>query len=71
MELRWPVLADYLTDHPEMVEKIGSEPEPDGIPPDVRKLFTDSDVVAVVQGTDPVKSPALDKVTIRRIVTGR
>ncbi len=71
MELRWPVLADYLTDHPEMVEKIGSEPEPDGIPPDVRKLFTDSDVVAVVQGNDPVKSPALDKVTIRRIVAGR
>jgi hypothetical protein len=71
MELRWPVLADYLTDHPEMVEKIGSEPEPDGIPSDVRKLFTDSDVVAVVQGKDPVKSPALDKVTIRRIVSGR
>ncbi len=71
MELRWPVLADYLTDHPEMIEKIGSEPEPDGIPPDVRKLFTESDVVAVVQGTDPVKSPALDEVTIRRIVAGR
>ena len=71
LELRWPVLADYLTDHPEMVEKIGSEPEPDGIPPDVRKLFTESDVVAVVQGNDPVKSPALDEVTIRRIVAGR
>ena len=68
MELRWPVLADYLSDHPEMAEKIGSELEPDGIPPDLRKLFTDSEVVAVVQGHDPVRSPALDEVTIRKIV---
>ncbi len=68
MELRWPLLADYLTDHPEMVERIGSELAADGIPSDIKELFTDSAVLAVVQGNDPVRTPALDERTIRKIV---
>ncbi len=68
MELRWPLLADYLTDHPEMVERIGSELASDGIPSDIKELFTDSTVLAVVQGNDPVRRPALDERTIRKIV---
>ena len=68
MELRWPLLADYLTDHPEMVERIGSELAFDGIPPDIKELFTDGAVLAVVQGNDPVRRPALDERTIRKIV---
>ena len=68
MELKWPLLADYLTDHPEMVERIGSELASDGIPPDIKELFTDGAVLAVVQGNDPVRRPALDERTIRKIV---
>ena len=68
MELKWPLLADYLTDHPEMVERIGSELAADGVPPDIKELFTDSAVLAVVQGNDPVRRPALDERTIRKIV---
>ncbi len=68
MELRWPLLADYLSDHPEMVERIGSELASDGIPPDIKELFTDGAVLAVVQGNDPVRRPALDERTIRKIV---
>ncbi len=68
MELRWPLLADYLTDHPEMVERIGSELASDGIPPDIKELFTDGAVLAVVQGNDPLRRPALDERTIRKIV---
>ncbi len=68
MELKWPLLADYLTDHPEMVERIGSDLAADGIPPDIKELFTDSAVLAVVQGNDPVRRPALDERTIRKIV---
>ncbi len=68
MELRWPLLADYLTDHPEMVERIGSELASDGIPADIKELFTDGAVLAVVQGNDPVRRPALDERTIRKIV---
>ncbi len=68
MELKWPLLADYLTDHPEMVERIGSESASDGIPPDIKELFTDGAVLAVVQGNDPVRRPALDERTIRKIV---
>ncbi len=68
MELKWPCLADYLTDHPEMVEKIGSELANEGIPDDIKKLFAESAVVAVVQGNDPVRRPALDEMTIRKIV---
>ncbi|MCH6568979.1 MAG: pentapeptide repeat-containing protein [Acidobacteria bacterium] len=68
MELRWPLLADYLTDHPEMVERIGSELASDGIPADIKELFTDGAVLAVVQGNDPVRRPALDEMTIRKIV---
>ncbi len=68
MELKWPLLADYLTDHPEMVDRIGSESASDGIPPDIKELFTDGAVLAVVQGNDPVRRPALDERTIRKIV---
>ena len=68
MELRWPLLADYLTDHPEIVERIGSELASDGIPPDIKELFTNGTVLAVVQGNDPVRRPALDERTIRKIV---
>ena len=68
MELRWPLLADYLSDHPEMVERIGSELTSDGIPADIKELFTDSAVLAVVQGNDPVRRPALNERTIRKIV---
>ncbi len=68
MELRWPLLADYLSDHPEMVERIGSELASDGIPPDIKELFKDSAVVAVVQGNDPVRRPALNERTLRKIL---
>ena len=68
MELRWPLLADYLSDHPEMVERIGTEMASDGIPLDIQELFADRAVVAVVQGIDPVRRPALNERTIRQIV---
>ncbi len=53
--LRWPLLSEYLEDHPEMVKYIATylpvrEQLPDGIPPNMRKLFQDERVCNVVRG---------------------
>jgi hypothetical protein len=54
--LRWPLLAEYLADHPEMVGQVGVEPLADPgpdvapIPANLRALFQDEDVDRVVRG---------------------
>lgn len=49
--LRWPLLAEYLEDHPEMVGYIGG-PVQDSIPEDLHKLFGDEEVHGVIRGKD-------------------
>lgn len=62
--LRWPELADFLRNDPPAVDLIGS-PVRGAIADDVKKLFTDPDVIRVVKGTDPGHGEPLDAVAIR------
>jgi hypothetical protein len=49
LEMRWPLLADYLVRHPEAVADIGVEPHA-AAPEVIASLFADPDVARVVQG---------------------
>jgi hypothetical protein len=54
VSLRWPLLAEYLSDNPQMVEQIAADPpvDPDklNIPVNLRALFKDEDVKQVIKG---------------------
>ena len=52
VELRWPLLAEYLTEHPEKVENIRERnpPADEGLDADVKKLFVAEEVVKVIDG---------------------
>lgn len=49
LSARWPRLALFLEQRPQMTEKIGQQKPPD-IDGDLKALFDDEDVVAVIQG---------------------
>jgi hypothetical protein len=66
VELRWPLLADYLADHPHAVASMGGAPA-DSAPEALRALLhANAEVLRVVRGdTD---ESALDEEAVRRIV---
>lgn len=64
--LRWPLLAEFLEEHPEMVEFIGNESIPDDrIPQHLQKLFMDSNIIDVIKGKGV--GVMLDEDTIRNL----
>lgn len=69
IELRWPLLADLLAARPQFVADLaeGQTPADRGIPGDLKKLFTDAEVKAVVAG-DSAGHAALNEEGIRSIV---
>ena len=48
--LRWPKLAGHLGRYPEHLQYVGTPDPPAAVPADLRPLFTDPEVVNVVQG---------------------
>jgi len=68
LSMRWPLLAEYLQDHPEMIKYIGGkETLPiEKIPKDLQELFQDPNVVEVIKGKkdDLIVGTLLDKDTI-------
>jgi hypothetical protein len=46
---RWPKLADYLVEHPEILEKIG-QPGSTGFPEDLKTLSGEPTLARVVKG---------------------
>ena len=69
IELRWPLLADYLAKRPDLVEKIGVDLSGEhGIPEELVPLFNSSAVKKVVDGDGVAGAPSLTKCTIRSIV---
>lgn len=50
LTLRWPRLASYLTRYPEHLAAVGPADPPAAVPTDLRPLFTDPEVLAVIQG---------------------
>jgi hypothetical protein len=64
LDLRWPPLAEYLAEHPGMVEHIGSESLPiDDIPEELHRLFQDQEVQDVIGGK--TVDASLDEAAIR------
>jgi hypothetical protein len=64
--LRWPRLAAYLEDQPDMVRFIGQKQValPEEVPTDLRALFRDPDVRDVVDGNAEHVDARLDEQTI-------
>ena len=52
---RWPQLADYLAQHPEMLKE-GDQPETKGFPEDVKALWDEPSVIEVLKG-DSTRAP--------------
>ena len=65
---RWPQLADYLGDHPDMLKKAG-KPGLEELPAGLRELWKDPDVVQVLTGNST--GAALSKETLKQAVQMR
>ena len=68
LELRWPLLADFLAARPEAIGYVGNTvPENGGIPDNIRNLLKDDDVKAVVEARWQ-EAERLDVQAVREIV---
>lgn len=67
LNLRWPKLGDHLERHPEDVAAIGNGGPTETVPVDLRPLFADPDVAAVVGGTAKDVVARLDAAAIRSL----
>jgi hypothetical protein len=58
LELRWPLLAEFLAENPHKISAVsGQQAERDGsIPRPLALLFTSPEVIAVVSSAEPVES---------------
>jgi tetratricopeptide (TPR) repeat protein len=65
LNLRWPKLGDHLVKYPEHVEAIGNGKPPSKVAADLRPLFDDPDVVAVLRGAPKGVDARLDADVIR------
>ncbi|HEX7240764.1 MAG TPA: P-loop NTPase fold protein [Longimicrobiaceae bacterium] len=70
VELRWPLLADYLAARPQAADDLaeGRPPEDDRLAGDLKPLFGDSDVLAVVRGNVGTGGATLSAAAIHEIV---
>jgi Cdc6-like AAA superfamily ATPase len=50
LDLRWPLLVEYLMENPEMIRYVGPDPLPPTVPESLRELFHDQDVLDVIRG---------------------
>jgi hypothetical protein len=64
MELRWPLLSDFLAAHPEHCAGLRAGTVEDGIPDDLKALYRDDEVKAVLNWN----RAALDENSIREII---
>jgi KAP-like P-loop domain-containing protein len=67
LNLRWPKLGDHLAVRPEDVELIGDGKPPTRVPRDLRPLFEDDEVVAVVRGDAADVAAQLDADTLQTV----
>src|SRR5215217_7811927 len=50
LDLRWPLLVEYLVENPEMIRYVGADTLPDTVPENLRELFQDQEVLDVIRG---------------------
>ena len=70
IELRWPLLADFLAVRPQLVSDLakGETPTSSTIPADLTELFGDEEVKRVVIGNGDEPIMALDEAAVRGLV---
>ena len=67
VNLRWPLLAEYLSEHPDEVDAIAGGGQPgDDVPDGLKRLWQDRDVRAVVRGDAPNVHTGLTAAAVRR-----
>jgi hypothetical protein len=69
LSLRWPRLAEYLAAHPEAAADFGNGEAPAGIPAELKQLFEDEKVKAVIRGDASGVEAKLDPDSIRLCVS--
>jgi hypothetical protein len=70
IELRWPLLADFLAARPQSIADLanGKAPADRCIPNHLKRLFGDDEVQAVIVGHSAGGAAALDEASIRQII---
>jgi hypothetical protein len=68
VELRWPLLADFLALQPEAVSYIARGEVPTSAPKGLKLLFNDAGVRAVILGSRTFTTTGLDEAAIKQIV---
>jgi KAP family P-loop domain len=68
IKLRWPPLAEYLGDNPAKIACLLDDSEPDGVPDDLRPLFSSDEVHRVVKGDSKHVSASLNEETLTILV---
>jgi hypothetical protein len=67
LSLRWPKLSTYLAHYPDRLTEIGATKPAGDIPAGLQPLFTDPEVLSVVQGDADGIQAKLTTETLRRI----
>jgi nucleoside phosphorylase len=69
IELRWPLLAEFLSSRPMFIIKLANGQSDDrSIPRELKKLFEDAEVKAVIGSNAAGEPRSLDEAAIRQIV---
>jgi hypothetical protein len=70
LELRWPLLADYLAAHPRGADQIAERRAPGdpNLPEELTRLFSDEEVHEVVAGDGTPDASPLDEAAVRAIM---
>lgn len=68
LQLRWPLLADHLTRHPDQIEFAGTGRLPEDLDEEVRALLGSRQVLPVIRGEGVADGQPLNAAQIRRIV---
>lgn len=59
LQIRWPLLADYLQEHPDAIDHVGHEPLPDGLPEQIHNIMKSATLQQVLKAAPMPLSPVL------------
>jgi hypothetical protein len=70
IELRWPLLAELLEVHPQLASILakGEVPRDERVSENLKRLFSDDDLLAVVRGKDDGMGPIIDENAVRLLM---
>ncbi|MDX3108942.1 KAP family P-loop NTPase fold protein [Nonomuraea angiospora] len=59
LQIRWPLFADYLQEHPDAIEYVGQDPLPEGLPEPIQNLMRSAALQQVLKTAPTPLSPVL------------